>query len=163
MNTVTNVKGEKYHKTYQVWANMKDRCLNGNNHFYDRYGGRGIEICDRWKTSFGNFVNDMGIKPDDKSIDRIDNDKGYEPFNCRWATTKEQGFNRGNSRGYTFHKWHGKYHVNIKVNGDKFYFGSYDNPEEAREVYLREKAKIHKTDIRPEVVKNLHNVWDRRI
>ena len=77
-----------------VWESMRQRCLNPKNHAYHRYGGAGIRICDRWAESFSNFIADMGRRPDGKSIDRIDNTKGYEPSNCRWATAKEQSANK---------------------------------------------------------------------
>jgi len=74
---------------------MKDRCLNINSKAYDNYGGRGIEVCDRWIESFENFALDMGLKPSSKhSIERIDNDGNYEPSNCKWATAHEQGANK---------------------------------------------------------------------
>lgn len=61
------------------------------------YADRGITVCTRWETSFENFLADMGAKPDGHQIDRIDNDKGYEPGNCRWATPKENSNNRRNT------------------------------------------------------------------
>ena len=77
---------------------MKVRCDNPNATGYANYGGRGIKVCDRWRTSFAAFLADMGPKPSPKhSIDRIDNDRGYERGNCRWATPKEQ---RRNSRTF---------------------------------------------------------------
>lgn len=80
---------------YNVWLSMKQRCYNPNVFGYERYGGRGITICERWLNSFENFLADMGERPSSEySIDRIDGDKGYEPSNCRWATKKEQGNNR---------------------------------------------------------------------
>lgn len=80
--------------TYSTWENMVSRCHNPNNPYFQKYGGRGIEVCDRWRT-FENFLADMGDRPSRLySIDRVDNDSGYEPGNCRWATKKEQQRNR---------------------------------------------------------------------
>lgn len=80
---------------YRIWSGMKTRCYNTASKDYDRYGGRGIEVCDRWKDSFENFLEDMGSRPSpDHSIDREDNNGHYEPNNCYWATTVEQGNNK---------------------------------------------------------------------
>jgi hypothetical protein len=89
------------HPIYQTWQSMLGRCRNKNNPAYDRYGGRGIAVCERW-TVFKNFLADMGERPDDLSIDRIDNSKGYEPSNCRWATPIQQGRNRRNNVLYDY-------------------------------------------------------------
>jgi hypothetical protein len=75
---------------------MKSRCSNPNLPNYEHYGGRGIKICDRWleQGGFINFVKDMGIRPANKSLDRIDVNGNYEPNNCRWATDEMQVNNR---------------------------------------------------------------------
>lgn len=83
-------------RLYRIWANMKDRCLNSNTREYPYYGGRGITVCDEWKNDFQAFYNwaMANSYQDHLSIDRIDNDKGYTPDNCRWATHSEQMYNR---------------------------------------------------------------------
>jgi hypothetical protein len=87
--------GFSNHKaTYQSWQDMKQRCLNPRSRQYPNYGGRGITICSSWLASFEHFIADMGPKPEGLSLDRIDNDRGYEPENCRWASRWEQNANQ---------------------------------------------------------------------
>lgn len=75
---------------YRVWASMIQRCKNPKSSHFSSYGGRGITVCDRW-LEFDNFFKDMGNRPSHEySIDRIDNDSGYHPDNCRWSLRDEQ-------------------------------------------------------------------------
>ena len=79
---------------------MWQRCTNPKGLRYADYGGRGITVCEQWK-DFNNFLIDMGVRPEGKSLDRKDNDKGYSKENCKWATPREQQRNRRNSNFIT--------------------------------------------------------------
>lgn len=96
----------KKHKLYRVYWAMKDRCYNSNNKHYDRYGGRGITICDKWLDDYEVFYNwcmNNGYK-DGLSIDRIDNDGNYCPENCRWITIAEQQQNKTQRKTKAYYK-----------------------------------------------------------
>ena len=85
------------HPLYEMWRCMKRRCSDPSFRGYQYYGGRGITVCDRWKKSFLTFVADMGPKPPGHTIERIDNEKGYGPDNCKWATPRENCRNKRNN------------------------------------------------------------------
>jgi hypothetical protein len=80
-------------RIYRIWHGMSNRCNNPNNKDYFRYGGRGIKVCKRW-SRFENFLKDMGEPNKNLSIERKNNDRGYSPSNCKWATSLEQNNNR---------------------------------------------------------------------
>lgn len=86
---------------YRIWSHMKSRCSNPNTPYFDRYGGRGITVCERWQ-DFENFYRDMGPRPGPEySIERLDNDQGYDPFNCVWSLPADQARNRSTVRLFT--------------------------------------------------------------
>jgi len=98
--------------TYSSWSNMRIRCLNPDYPNYHNYGGRGITICSEWIESFQTFLDDMGFRPENTSLDRVDNSKGYFKENCRWATRTEQALNtriyKTNTSGVKGVKYEGK-------------------------------------------------------
>ena len=83
------------------WENMISRCYTPSNNLFHRYGARGITVCDEWRDSFQAFADDMGERPEGTTLDRINNDLGYGPENCRWIDMAAQGNNRGNNHWIT--------------------------------------------------------------
>lgn len=107
-----NIHGLRKHRLYGVWCSMKARCFNQNNGSYERYGARGISVCEEWKHDFRCFY-EWAIKNGYKevvnsrnqntiSIDRINVDGDYCPENCRWVTMKEQCRNYSKNRKLTY-------------------------------------------------------------
>jgi hypothetical protein len=86
-------------RAYITWDKMIQRCHNPKHNRYHIYGGRGIVVCDEWRSSFAVFYRDLGDRPDGYTLDRIDPDKGYCKDNCRWASVSEQNANK---------RWRGK-------------------------------------------------------
>lgn len=108
-NGRTTTRGYPCHRKrnsteYRIWKSIKDRCLNSNHVAYPRYGGRGITICEQWRTSFLAFLSDVGERPGKThSLDRYPDKNGsYEPGNVRWATTHQQNRNRTDNVFLTF-------------------------------------------------------------
>lgn len=127
---------------YRIWKGMKKRCNNTNEKQYKDYGGRGITVCERWKNSFLNFYEDMGERPSDKhSLERSNNDKGYSPSNCKWATSVEQNNNRrkrmdntSGTTGVSFCPTSKKWKVRVTEGGKRQSLGVYITLEEAVQV-----------------------------
>jgi len=102
--------GMTYSEEYKIWQGLKGRCDNPNNTNYKNYGGRGIKVCEEWQNSFESFYNHIGKRPSKKyTVDRINNDVGYEPGNVRWSTYTEQvnnrRINKNNTSGYVGVSW----------------------------------------------------------
>lgn len=95
--------GYKTTKEFRAWCSMRTRCLNKKCKAYKNYGGRGIEVCQRWLQSFENFLEDMGLSPTDShTLERNNNSLGYCKENCSWATKVQQSNNRRNSIKYEY-------------------------------------------------------------
>ena len=143
-------------REYAVWQAMKQRCLNENNEWYKNYGGRGIEVCLKWKASFVSFLNDMGSCPKGMSIERINNDLGYAPDNCCWADKSTQSANQNkrkdNSTGYTGvyrNKVSGKYFARVQYKGVILLnktFASIADAVKARNDYISNNNLPHKLE-----------------
>jgi len=132
------------HRLYRVWASMKNRCHNKKDKGYSNYGDRGITVCNDWRNSFISFY-DWSISngyEEGSSIDRIDNDSGYSPDNCRYTTTLIQNCNRRNFNKYGYFgvtKKGSKYLSYLSIDNKKHHIGSFDTIVEAglaRDVFI---------------------------
>lgn len=129
--------------TYVTYTAMKGRCLNPNFSVYHHYGGRGIKICDRWLSSFENFLEDMGERPEGMTLERIDTEGNYEPDNCTWATKFEQARNHrmlknniSGVKGVGYEKRAQKWRARIGHFGNVIALGYFDTIEEATNARL---------------------------
>lgn len=140
-------KGRSQSATYDSWRAMKERCYNKKNKRYESYGGKGIIVCDRWKNSFENFLEDMGERPEGMTLDRIDVNGNYEPNNCRWVDATTQAYNIGlrkdNTSGRTgvARSANGKRWIAyIRFKNQQVYLGTFDSFDDAKSA--RESAEI---------------------
>jgi hypothetical protein len=135
---------------YRSWIAMKRRCYNPNAQNYKFYGAKGIRVCERWRNSFIDFLNDMGLKPSTHhTLDRIKGDKNYGPDNCRWVTKSIQGINQkipstnqSGFRGVCLSKG-GRWRAYIGKDGVQYYLGEYKNKLDAARVYNEAAIKLH--------------------
>lgn len=146
-----NNAGVKTSPEYRSWESMLRRCQNECAHGYNHYGGRGIEVCDRWNPkvggSFENFVEDMGERPDGMTLDRIDVNGNYCKENCRWSSQSEQMYNtRKSSRntsgrtGVSFRKDICKWQAYINHDKKFIRLGTFSEFEDA--CRARQEAEI---------------------
>lgn len=131
------------HRLYNTWNNMIHRCSNPKVNCYDKYGGAGITVCERWK-NFNNFIEDMyPAYEDGLSLDRKDNDLGYSKDNCRWVNKNIQSqntrllrnTNTSGYRGVSFHKNKNKWISSIKVFGKQIHLGYFSTALDAAKAY----------------------------
>lgn len=113
--------GMKGTTEYNLWRNIKERCHNKNHPRFSDYGGRGITVCDKWRDSFSAFFKDMGNRPENMTLERVNNDLGYSKENCVWATQTVQNRNQRNRRDNTTSAK--GIHFNKKENKFKAYIG----------------------------------------
>lgn len=127
-------------RAYSVWRGMLSRVLNPKRAHYDLYGGRGITVCDRWR-SFELFLSDMGEPGAGMSLDRVDNDGPYAPGNCRWASSKQQRANRrpiAPEKVGTVYREKGSDSWRARYRGRRL--GSFETEAEARAAIERQRA-----------------------
>lgn len=150
VHKVTRVVGENRtkHPLYKAYHAMLDRCNNPNNTHYVYYGGRGLQVSKEWQgnNGFRQFLEDMGMRPEGHTLDRIDNSKGYSKDNCRWTTRyiqqSNQRINHLNTSGHKgvhLYSANGKWTAYINVKGKRKHLGYFGTKQEA--IDARQKAE----------------------
>lgn len=136
---------------YARWKEIKRRTGAPSSSNYKNYGARGINLCEEWQQSFKAFFEYLGNPPTPKhTIERIDNSKGYEPGNVRWATYREQSLNkrllRKNKTGYVgVFVTRGYIYSMITINRKRIFLGQFPTAKLAHQAYLKAKLKYHAT------------------
>jgi hypothetical protein len=148
--------GEFPQREYNIWYSMIVRCYDPSAPNFSRYGGRDIRVCDRWRDDFMAFLSDMGPRPSPAySLDRLDNNAGYTPENCRWATRYQQAHNREfvrNAVGVERNKR--RWAARVMIGGHRALIGNFQTFAEARRAY-RQVA------LRNRIVAELSAAWAR--
>lgn len=136
--------------TYTTWLSMHARCTNKNLKCFSGYGARGIKVCKRW-ADYKNFLKDMGERPEGTSLDRVNTNGNYSPSNCRWATAKQQSYNRrghiqskSKYKGVTFCGTQSSpaWRARITVDGTLSHIGVFKSEKEAAKAYNKEASNI---------------------
>ncbi len=174
MSKTFKTHGLSSHPIYSVWIGMIRRCKNKKAANFKYYGGRGITVCKRWE-NVELFIEDMfptfekGL-----TLDRIDNDKGYSPLNCRWSDMTTQIHNTRtlistNTSGYVgvwYRKDRNKYVAELKINNKKVNLGCYKNKEVAmltREIYIIENNLKNKRNLKNETKFSIKKLLEDQI
>lgn len=142
MYVIHQHSGASRSPTYNSWQAMKGRCDYPSQSKYHNYGGKGISYCERWKV-FANFLQDMGERPEGKTLGRIDGTLGYFKENCRWETTWEQSTNKrpkssnlSKTTGVCYKKTLKRWIARIQVEGREVYLGCFKTEDEAAQARI---------------------------
>lgn len=134
--------GLSYHPLYDAWDAMISRCYNPEDKDWGNYGGRGIGVCDRWKTVTG-YVEDLVERPEGMTLDRIDVDGDYSPENCKWSSYRQQGLNtRYNLDIPNVYMDKNRWKAMFQWKGEKYYVGMYGTKEAAEKALIKKLTEV---------------------